>query len=186
MEDEDRIISAKTLAKLIGKSDRYVQQLVKDGILDDMNKDGKLIKLKESDAVQKWHAYDMEKNMPKADTLDDEKTLQDIRYKRTKADMLELELAELNGEMHRADDVRALTTDLILNIRSNLRALPGQCAMEVAQCTTPAECSEIIKKSVDAILDELADYNYDEEKYRQRVKERQGDKTNYDIGGDES
>ena len=94
--------------------------------------------------------------------------------KKAKARIAELELDELEGRMHSADDVEAMTTDLCLAVRSALLSMPGQLAVDVAESTDAAEISEIIKATVNDILDELSRYEYDPDEYRRRVRERQG------------
>ena len=69
-------------------------------------------------------------------------------------------------------DVAAMTEDLIYTVRGSLMALPGRLAVDVAAVTTPAEAAEIIRKEVHALMRELANYQYDPEKYEERVRER--------------
>lgn len=74
--------------------------------------------------------------------------------------------------MHRAEDVAALTEDLVYTIRGALNALPGRLAVDVAAVSTPAEASEVIRKEVSKVMRELAGYHYDPKKYEERVRER--------------
>lgn len=85
-----------------------------------------------------------------------------------------LQLSELEGTMHRSEDVEAVMTDLVYNIRSMLVALPGRLAVDVTGAATPAEASEIIRTEVYKILTELAGYKYDPEVYARRVRDREG------------
>lgn len=64
--------------------------------------------------------------------------------KASKATIAKLEADELKGTMHRAEDVAALTEDLVYTIRGALNALPGRLAVDVAAVSTPAEASEVI------------------------------------------
>ena len=91
-----------------------------------------------------------------------------------KAEIAEMELKELRGEMHRSEDVEAMTTDLVFTIRSMILALPGRLAIDLAPLNKPAEISERIKQEVNALLLELSNYKYDADAYRKRVRERQG------------
>ena len=61
--------------------------------------------------------------------------------KRSKADIAALQLSELEGTMHRSEDVEAVMTDLVYNIRSMLVALPGRLAVDVTGAATPAAAS---------------------------------------------
>lgn len=81
---------------------------------------------------------------------------------------------ELEGTMHRSEDVEAVMTDLVYNIRSMLIALPGRLAVDVVAAQTAAEASEIIRAEVYKILEELAAYKYDPEEYARRVRDREG------------
>ena len=89
-----------------------------------------------------------------------------------KATIAKLEAEELKGTMHRAEDVAALTEDLVYTIRGALNALPGRLAVDVAAVSTPAEASEVIRKEVSKVMRELAGYHYDPKKYEERVRER--------------
>ena len=69
-----------------------------------------------------------------------------------KATIAKLEAEELKGTMHRAEDVAALTEDLVYTIRGALNALPGRLAVDVAAVSTPAEASEVIRKEVSKVM----------------------------------
>ena len=97
-----------------------------------------------------------------------------MRIKEAKAEAAELELAELRGEMHRAQDVEAIVTDSALYLRSMLMALPGRMAVDLANAKTAPEASEVVKKEVYGILNAMAQYKYDPAEYKKRVRERRG------------
>jgi hypothetical protein len=94
--------------------------------------------------------------------------------KRSKADMAALQLKELEGKMHRSEDVEAVMTDLVFTIRSTFMALPGRLAVDVVAAESAAEASEIIRAEVYRALEELAGYKYDPEEYARRVRDREG------------
>lgn len=165
----------QVIAKLFGLTVRRVQQLTQEGVISQL--DGKGYDLLPT--IQRYikylqdKAYGREEKAQMAD-LETEKLNAEIDLKRSKARMAELELKELEGKMHRSEDVEAMTTDLILNIRSMLLALPGLLAVDLAEITTAAEISEKIKEAVSDILEELSNYKYDPKEYQKRVRERQG------------
>ena len=82
------------------------------------------------------------------------------------------EADELQGKMHRSEDVAAMTTDLIYAIRGAMMALPGRLAVDVASANSPAEAAEIIRREVNKAMRELSNYRYDPKKYEERVRER--------------
>ena len=142
--------------------------MVEDGQLEKV--DGRFIL---SDSVQRYVAFKSKRNKD-----DEEKRLEktrltaDVTMKASKAQIAKMEADELRGKMHRSEDVAAMTEDLIYTIRGSLMALPGRLAVDVATVTTPAEAAEIIRKEVHALMRELANYQYDPEKYEERVRER--------------
>ena len=106
--------------------------------------------------------------------LEEAKLRAEVDLKEAKASAAQMELKELQGKMHRAEDVEAITTDHVLFFRSMLMAMPGKLAVDVSNLRTAAEISERIKQECYFILESLADYRYDPEEYKKRVMERQG------------
>ena len=106
--------------------------------------------------------------------LDTDKLQAEVDIKNAKARVAELQLAELEGTMHRAEDVEAMTTDLVFSIRSALMAMPWRLAVDTAELETPAETSARIQEEVNEVLLSLSQYQYDPEEYKKRVKDRQG------------
>ena len=65
-----------------------------------------------------------------------------------------------------------MTDELVYAIRGALLSLPGRLAVEVAGISDASEVSEIIRKEVYHILDELSNFQYDPAKYQERVRQR--------------
>ena len=59
-----------------------------------------------------------------------------------------------------------MTEDLIFFLRNALMSLPGRVASEVAQVSDKSQASEVIRREVYAIMEEMAQYKYDPKKYR--------------------
>ena len=111
-----------------------------------------------------------EKGIPEEKEL--EKFNAEVRIKRAKAKIAELEADEIQGIMHRSEDVAAMTEDLIYTVRGSLMALPGRLAVDVSNAQTAAEASEIIRREVFKLMEELSMYQYDPQKYEERVRSR--------------
>jgi phage terminase Nu1 subunit (DNA packaging protein) len=170
-----KLQSTSAIAKLFGISSRRVQQLTQDGVI--FQNDGKGYDLEVT--VQKYIKHLQEKATGKEEKnqivgLEKERLDAEISLKKSKARVAELELEELEGKMHRSEDVESMTTDLVLNIRSMMLTLPGLLATEVSEINDAAETSEVIKRAVHDILEALSDYKYDPVEYKRRVRERQG------------
>lgn len=172
------IVTSKDLSGVFGISVRQVQRLTLDGTI-------------EPETLQRPYQYDLttacrqycEYITQKLQTqsaneriaeLESEKLKADVEMRAAKAAIAKLEQAELEGKMHRAEDVEAILTSHVLFARSLLMALPGKLAVDLAGDHTAAEVAEKIKKEVYFILNSLADFRYNPEEYAERVRERRG------------
>ena len=172
------MVDATMVAKLFNLTVRRIQQLTQDGVLA-TEKEEKKRKYDLLLTVQRYIAYLQEKVVKKGENKDDaqnesRKIKADADLRAAKAEIADMELKELRGEMHRSEDVEAMTTDLVFTIRSMMLALPGRLAIDLAKITKPAEISERIKQEIHAILLELSNYQYDADAYKKRVRDRQG------------
>ncbi len=168
-------ISAKTLATVaelaivLGLSSNRIYQLIQDGVISSAQR-GKYPLV---DSVQRYIAHLGRDAVTEDEVkLDKMKRTAEARLKAAKAKMAELEAKELEGKMHRSEDVAAMTEDLIYEIRGALMALPGRLAVDVAACGSAAEAAEIVRREVYQVMNELAGYQYDPQKYAERVRER--------------
>lgn len=170
--------STDIIAKLFDLDVRRVQQLAKEGILPAASQ--RPYKFDLLSTVKAYIRYLRDrangKEAKTADTVKAEadKLRAEADLKQSKAKIAELQLKELEGKMHRSEDVEALTNDLVYTARSMIMALPGRLAMDVVQAGSANEASALIRTECYKILDELAGYQYDPEAYRRRVRDREG------------
>ena len=170
--------STDIIAKLFELDVRRVQQLAKEGILPAASQ--RPYKFDLLPTVKAYIRYLRDrangKEAKTADTVKAEadKLRAEADLKQSKAKIAELQLKELEGKMHRSEDVEALTNDLVYTARSMIMALPGRLAMDVVQAGSANEASALIRTECYKILDELAGYQYDPEAYRRRVRDSEG------------
>lgn len=172
----DGTVGTKELAELFGVSTRRVDQLRAEGIVEGT---GRPTKYQLVPTIKRYIKYlsDKANGREKKQTTaqqEEEKLKAEVRIKKAKAKTAELELDELQGKMHRAEDVEAVVTGHVYEVRSMLMAMPGKLAIDVAALKTPAEVSERIRQEVYYILEHLSTAEYNPEEYRRRVLERQG------------
>ena len=187
MAAKENLQSTAVVASLFNLSERRVQQLAKEGVIEGRKVDG-VYQFDLLPTVRKYIAYLSDKangRDQKNRKTEEEKLAAEADLKRAKADMAELQLRELRGQMHRSEDVEAITTDLVYTIRSMIIALPGRLAVDVAAVDTAPEASEIIRRECYQVLEELSNYKYDPEEYAKRVREREGWKEATDDGDEE-
>ena len=170
--------STEIMAKLFELDPRRVQQLAKEGVLPAASQ--RPYKFDLLPTVKAYIRYLRDrangKEAKTADTVKAEadKLRAEADLKQSKAKIAELQLKELEGKMHRSEDVEAMTNDLVYTARSMIIALPGRLAMDVVQAGSANEASALIRAECYKILNELAGYQYDPEAYRRRVRDREG------------
>ena len=158
-------VSTKEIAIILGLTARRIQQLTQDGILDTTS--GSRYNL--AQAMQSYVEFRAKKE---TDTNEVEKSEAELSIKKAKAIISVLEAKELQGKMHRSEDVSDMTEDLIYAIRGMLLALPGRLAVDVGTAKEPAEAAEMIRQEVYKVMEELSHYKYDPKKYEERVRDR--------------
>lgn len=162
-------VSTTGLACVLGITGRAIRQLSEDGLLEKVSKGRFLL----CDSVQRYIASKTKESETEENLkLERARRSADVTLKASKAKIAKMEVDELSGKMHRSEDVAAMTEDLIYTIRNALLSLPGRLAVDVAAAESPAEASEIIRREVYAVMNDLAEYQYDPKKYEERVRER--------------
>ena len=167
----DTVVSTTELAVVLSLSARRVQQLVQDGIITAKQRG----KYSLAGSVKRYIKF-LQREAEQSDE-DIERQKAETSIKKSKAIIAVYEAKELQGKMHRSEDVAAMTEDLIFAIRGALVALPGRVAVDAA--ASPSEAAEIIRKEVHKVMEELSRYLYDPKKYEERVRDRR----NWDIDG---
>lgn len=162
-------VSTTQLAMVLGVTARRIQQLTQDGTLVTESR-GKFLL---ADNVQRYITFITGNQMSEEERkIEIQKRRSDAKLKASKAIVAHLEAEELMGNMHRSEDVSAITDDMVKTIRAMLTALPGRLAVPVSKAESAEECSIIIRDSVYGVMEELAKYSYDPSKYEQLVRER--------------
>lgn len=174
------------LANYFGITNRRVQQLAQDGIIPYVKEKG-VYYFDPPIAIKRYISYLQDCIGKRNRNTEEQEKLKldaEIRLKEAKASMVELELNELKGKMHRAEDVEALIEDLSATIKGMIAALPGRLAVDCANLKTAAEVSSRIEKDCFEILNELSEYEYDSEYFKTKVQKREG-LTGDDISDEE-
>ena len=167
--NDETVVNTTTMAAVLGLTVRRVQQLIQDGTLQTESK-GRILLIEN---VQRYISYAGNGRISEEEQkLEIAKKAADVKIKKARADILRLEAEELKGNFHRSEDVEAITTDLVMSIRSLLTSLPGRLAVAVAQHDSAEECSIIIKEQINDVLNALSDYDYNPKKYEERVRQR--------------
>ena len=165
----DTEVSVAELAVLLGLRADRIYQLIRGGTLQTVKR-GRLLL---ADSLQRYIAAINKEPISDEDMkLERVKQTAEATLKHSKAKIAKMEAEELEGKMHRSEDVEAMTADLLYAVRGALIALPGRLAVDVAQAQTTAEASEVIRQEANKVLKEISQYKYDPFKYEERVRKR--------------
>ena len=90
-----------------------------------------------------------------------EEKFQEEKYlhERAKRQKTELQLGQMKGELHSADAVRTVMTDMLSNFKAQLLAMPTKAAPTLIGRSEISVIEDLLKDEVQAILMELKDYN---------------------------
>lgn len=165
----ETVVTLSELAAVLGITSRRIRQLVEEGVIVPNGSNSYPL----AGAVQAYTKF-LSSKIPDEDDVKLEKTkkLAEVKLKAAKADRAKMEADEIKGTMHRAEDVRRITEDMLYAIRNGLSALPGRLAVDVAACGTAAEAFEVIKREVHRMMREFTDYSYDPKRYEEAVRDR--------------
>ncbi len=166
---KETTVSLSELAVVLGITSKQVRNLTEDGIIVTDGKNSYPL----ARNVQAYMDF-RSSRIPNEDEMKFEKAKRtaELKLKAAKADRAKLEADELKGTMHRAEDVRAITEDMLYSVRNALSALPGRLAVDVTKCETPAQAYEVIKREAHAMMREFASYKYDPDRYDEAVRAR--------------
>lgn len=162
-------VNTTELATVLGLTARRIKQLDQDGTVPTCSPG----RFRLADSVRRYINFITgKKRSEKVEKLEDARLAAETTTKVAKAKIVKMEAEELEGSLHRSEDVEAMTEELVYTIRGALNALPGRLAVDVAKAGAPAEASEVIRKEVNKVMRELAGFRYDPKKYEERVRKR--------------
>ena len=182
-EKKDNLANTKYIANLFKRDESSIQKLAKQKILPYVakTKEGYQFNVPNTMLAYIYYLQDLVGNRSKATEEQVRQRLDaDIRLKEIKAEIALLDLKELKAELLRAEDVQAFIEDLAATTKALLLGLPGRLAMDLANAKTAAERSEIIEEVIYEILEQLSEYDFSVDYYKERVAERSGRSVNND------
>ncbi|RAV18818.1 hypothetical protein [Paenibacillus contaminans] len=145
-------VSTSELAVIIGKTPQWIRQLTRDKVLQLVGR-GKYVL---GDAVQAYieHASGgaTEDNRPR---LNDERA----QLTQIKRQMAELDLAVMRGELHRAEDVKEVMSDMLISLRSRLLGLPTKISPRAVHVQDLAVMTDMLTEEIRSCLMTLSDYD---------------------------
>lgn len=157
---EKLLVSSKTLEALFGVKDRTIRDLAERGIIK-RDSHGRYLfwdsarsyitALKVANAGKSTQNVD---DKGKNIDLDEERA----QHEHIKRQITEIKLQLIKGQVHKAEDVEAVMTDMFTRFRSKMTALPTKMARKL-EGKSKVEIQRILKQEIENALVELASYN---------------------------
>lgn len=157
---EEIIVSSKTLEALLGVKDRTIRDLAEKGIIKRDSKGRYLFWESAKGYITALKLANAGKSTQKTDDdgesldLDEEKAM----HEHLKRQITEIKLQLIKGQVHKAEDVEAVMTDMFEKFKSKMTALPSKLAKKL-EGKSRTEIQKILKLEIDNALVELASYN---------------------------
>lgn len=147
-----KLYDAKAVARFLDISERRVRQLRDEKVIAEVRPG--LYNLK--DANHKYINYLRKRNPESEEAIDyNTERAKLVRAKR-KNEEYELQLKE--NQLHTAEDIEAVMTDMLVNFKTRLMAIPAKISPILSKKTDKAEIFGIIKEHIDEALNELSDF----------------------------
>jgi phage terminase Nu1 subunit (DNA packaging protein) len=164
---ETRTITSKDLASILGVTTRRIRQLTQEGVFPRVAR-GKYV------LGEAMRAYISHLQTKAKEAVVDPKDLKKelTRLRRAQADKTELEVKEYRGELHRAEDVEDVWTEMLSNFRARALAVPTKLAPQILGIEDLKEMQKALKDAVYEALQELSEYDPDRITERARKKRR--------------
>jgi ribosomal protein L31E len=153
---EKLIVSAALMAEIVGLAPHYINELVREKGAPRENKAGKY---NVTDFVLWYLDYKREEYEAKLKKIQEGKS-QD-RLNTANAEIKELQLKQMQGELMPSDQVRLAFGELKLIFQKGLEAMPTRLAPILAGVTRE-EAQQLIQKETDNILKQIANVSLDQ------------------------
>jgi hypothetical protein len=190
MSDDPQLIGIRAFARLVGVSHAAVQDAIKRGRLTAVTNTPRGNKLFRAEALEEWQqtrcpgnnnhfsesgpeaagelAEEVESEGSADELSPEEKKNWGIRYTKESALLkleqrkkVRLERMELEGKLHRDEDVEAVWIEMLSRFRTRILAIPAKLAPLIASRpkSSPEEVQKIIDAEVRQALTELAEHD---------------------------
>lgn len=155
-------VSEIELADYLGLSDRRIRQLFKQGVVIKSKRGKYDLKASIKSYLNFLRAKDEEtKKNESLEKLKISKEAETLMHERLKKRKTELQVLQLEKKMHTSEDVEFFWNAMVMTAKSKITAIPVKCAPLLLGIEDRREAQAILKREIDAVLNELADYDID-------------------------
>jgi phage terminase Nu1 subunit (DNA packaging protein) len=150
-----KLYNVKAVARFLDLTERRVRQLKDQNIITEYNNTPGLYELMPTNHA--YINYLRKRNPESAENID--YNTERAKLIKAKRQNEEYDLRVKEGSLHETAEIEAVMTDMLLNFKSRLMAIPSKLSQVLSKKTDKAEIHRILKDSVDEALNELADFD---------------------------
>lgn len=156
---EDLTISTHQLAKILGLTDRRIQQLAQDELVPRIERD----KYYAPDAVQAYMKQKIEQAEERKRNSDPEEQylVEHARLEKAKREKAEIQVSLMKGTVHAAEDVEREMTKMLMAFRAKILGIPSRLAPKATNIDNANQLEDMIRQELYEALKELSDYDPD-------------------------
>lgn len=143
-------VPLETISKLLDLTPQRVNQLVREGVLPKVHRG----RYELVPVVRAYIQYLRMGNL-KRDLPEDDYTTHRMRLTRAKADIMEMERAQMEEQLIPAADIEQAWGEATTNMRAKMLSLPTKAAAEVFSAESLAQIKNILKEQIYEALTEL-------------------------------
>ncbi|KEO84768.1 type IV toxin-antitoxin system AbiEi family antitoxin domain-containing protein [Tumebacillus flagellatus] len=148
----DDLVSTSELARVFGKSTRWVNDLTHDEVLEKVKHGTYRL----PDSVQRYIEH-LKKQYEEGGGID--YAFEKAAHERVKRKKAEIELAAMEGQMHSSADVETVMNDMVGNFRAKMLALPSILAPQLVGITEIPVVFDMLSREIHDALTELSEYD---------------------------
>lgn len=148
-----KMYTAAAVARRLDMTERNVRLLRDKGVLTEY-KPG----LYDLPTVTVQYINFLRQKNPEAEDKVDYNT-ERAKLVRAKRESQELELRVRKNELHTTEDVEKALTDMLVNFRTKLMAIPAKLSPIMAKKKDQTEIFRLLKAAIDETLEELSDFD---------------------------
>jgi phage terminase Nu1 subunit (DNA packaging protein) len=152
-----KLVSTEELAQFVGVDPRRIQQLTQEGVIKKEPGNKKTAKY---DFVRNVHSllqYYRQKSDSRRSGDSDEMANEKLKQISTKRKLEELKLAQLEGDLHKAEDIERIIGAMLTRLRINLMAIPMGLAPILRDMDDARDIAEKLDERIRRAMNEIAD-----------------------------
>lgn len=148
-----KVYDSKAIARFLDMSERRVRQLRDEKVIAEIRPG--LYDL--TDTNHRYINYLRRRNPESEENID--YNTERAKLMRAKRMNEEFDLQVKEGQLHSTADIEAVMTDMLINFKTRLMAIPSKLSPVLAKKTSKAEVFKALKASIDEALYELSDFD---------------------------